>query len=135
MIRIAFALMFALTLAAATPADAQEDPIQGVISSQIEAFKADDFETAWTYASPMIQRLFGTPDRFGMMVRQGYPMVWRPAEVTWLEQRAEGPFTNQDVLIRDADGAFHTLRYQMIQTENGWQINGVEFLQAPQAAA
>ena len=38
------------------------------------AFKAVDFAQAFTYA-PNIKGMFGTADRFGMMVRNGYPMV------------------------------------------------------------
>ena len=63
-----------VALALALPAKANED-IEKVISNQIDAFLADDFETAFTYASPMIKDIFGTPEKFGQMVRQGYPMV------------------------------------------------------------
>ncbi len=131
--RIALAMVLALGLVG--PAKAQDDPIQGVISSQIEAFKQDDFATAFTFASPAIKRLFGSPDRFGMMVMRGYPMVWRPADVQYLEQRQVGALTYQKVLIQDAAGAFFTLEYEMIQTPDGWQINGVQFLEEPPVAA
>lgn len=114
---------------------AQADDVQDVISSQIEAFKADDFATAFSFASPSIQGIFGSPERFGLMVRQGYPMVWRPAEVQFVGQEERGPFTYQKVRIRDDKGVFHTLEYQMLPTENGWQINGVQFVQAPDLSA
>ena len=39
-------------------ADAQEQEIEGVISNQLEAFKADDFEQAFTFAAPNIQGIF-----------------------------------------------------------------------------
>ena len=107
------------------------DPaIENTIQSQFEAFKADDFARAFTFASPNIQGLFGTPDRFGMMVRQGYPMVWRPESVEFLGARSEGPFLRQEVLVRDADGRLHKLAYSMIETEAGWKIAGVQLLQA-----
>ena len=38
----------------------------------------------------MIQGMFGTPARFGLMVRNGYPMVWRPAEVEFLSVEERG---------------------------------------------
>ncbi len=118
---------FVLTASAA----ADETRISEVIHNQIEAFLADDFETAFTYASPNIKRLFGTPQRFGQMVRDGYPMVHRPAEVTMLETRPQGERVEQRVLIRDEAGRLHLLAYQMIDTLDGWQINGVQILRAP----
>ena len=130
-------LLFAavLTMSLAVSSHAQENPIEGVISSQIEAFQRDDFVTAFGFASPMIKGVFGTPERFGQMVRRGYPMVWRPADVQYLDQRVVGPFTYQRVLIEDQQGGLHTLEYEMIETENGWQINGVQFLVEPPVAA
>ena len=56
-----------------------------MISEQIDALRADDFATAFTFASPGIQRMFGSPARFGAMVREGYPMVRRPRDVRFLE--------------------------------------------------
>lgn len=128
-----FVIAFLIALVVALPASADEP--QDVISNQIEAFQADDFATAFTFASPNIKRIFGSSERFGQMVRQGYPMVWRPAEVEFLDQRRMGSRVLQDVLIRDQEGVFHGLRYELIQTENSWQINGVEFIQPPQLSA
>jgi hypothetical protein len=123
----AFAFLLALcTLPASTlPAQAQQDPIQSTILNQIDAFKADDLATAFTFASPVIKGIFGTPDNFGTMVRKGYPMVYRPAEVRMLEKRRVGGQTVQRVLITDAEGRSHVLDYQMVETADGWQINGV----------
>ena len=70
-----------LILALGLPAQAQSDDIEAVIGAQLEAFAADDFAKAFTFASPMIKGMFGTPERFGQMVRGGYPMVWRPSRV------------------------------------------------------
>ncbi|MEM9973350.1 MAG: DUF4864 domain-containing protein [Pseudomonadota bacterium] len=125
-------LAFALLLALAIPASAEDrNPvIEGVIQSQIDAFLADDFETAFTYASPMIQRGFGSSERFGQMVRQGYPMVWRPSDVRYLDVETRGPFDYQKVLITDDKGVPHVLEYQMIEDDGGYQINGVRILRA-----
>ena len=130
-ILMTLALIFGLSGAA----QAQSDQIEATIGAQIEAFKADDFDTAFTYASPNIQRLFQTPDNFGRMVRGGYPMVWRPAEVTYLDLADIGGFLFQRVQIRDGEGRLHFLEYQMIETPEGWKINGVRLLEAPPATA
>ena len=128
-------LMTALCAGLATMAQADETGIQSVISSQIEAFQVDDFDTAFTYASPTIKRLFGSSDRFGAMVQRGYPMVWRPAKVEYLGLDTIQGLLVQQVLITDQSGTLHTLAYQMIETPEGWQINGVQILRAPQVGA
>lgn len=133
MTRFLSALLFALALA--LPAEAQDADIQAVITNQMEAFKADDFDTAFTYAAPNIKRMFGTADRFGMMVRQGYPMVHRPADVEYLELEDRGGVLWQRVQVQDAQGAFHYLAYMMIETPDGWQIAAVQTLPAPDVAA
>ncbi|WP_319546209.1 DUF4864 domain-containing protein [Ruegeria conchae] len=123
-------LLLAVSLSAglASGAFAQNAEIEANISAQIQAFKADDFATAFTFASPNIQRLFGDPDNFGVMVRRGYPMVWRPAEVRFLELREISGALWQKVMITDGDGRVHLLDYQMIQQEGRWKINGVQLL-------
>lgn len=132
---IRFVLAFVLALALTGPARAQDAAIQTVIGDQIEAFKVDDFAKAFTYASPAIRRIFGTPERFGLMVRQGFPMVWRPADVQYLDQVVRGGLTYQKVLIKDGSGTLYTLEYEMIPVSEGWQINGVQFLVDPPVAA
>ena len=127
-----FLASLAATLFLTLGAQAQDDPIAKVITDQIAAFQADDFDAAFTYASPNIKRLFGSPERFGQMVREGYPMVHRPAEVTMLESRAMGSRVEQRVMIRDVAGRLHLLSYQLIDTDDGWQINGVQLLRAPE---
>ena len=113
----------------------REAGIEATISAQIDAFLKDDFAEAFTYASPNIQGMFGNSDRFGQMVRNGYPMVWRPGEVQYLELRDISGALWQKVLIRDQEGGTHILDYQMIRTSEGWKINGVQILQAPDVAA
>ena len=127
--------MRALCLTLAAPGHAQDDPVQRVISDQLAAFLADDFDEAFTHASPNIKRLFGTSERFGQMVRNGYPMVHRPDQVTMLDQRQIDGQVMQRVMIRDAAGRVHMLAYQMIETDQGWQINGVQLLRAPEVGA
>ena len=112
------------------PVTAQEAPIQTTIESQLQAFQADDFAAAFTYASPTIKAIFGTPENFGRMVTQGYPMVHRPAAVKMLELREVAGSLWQRVMITDQMGRTHLLDYQMIETADGWQINAVQLLKA-----
>lgn len=123
-------LLLAISLSAglASGAFAQNAEIEANIAAQIKAFKADDFATAFTFASPNIQRLFGTPENFGVMVQRGYPMVWRPADVRFLDLREVAGALWQKVMITDGDGRVHILDYQMVQQNDAWKINGVQLL-------
>jgi hypothetical protein len=119
-------LMFAL------PAAAQDsDAIEDVIANQLSAFNDRDVETAWSFASPMIRGLFGNPQNFGMMVEQGYPMVWTNADVQFLELREIAGQFYQQVMVRDAGGQRHVMEYAMVETAAGWLINGVSELPLP----
>jgi len=123
-------LVVALLVAWSFPMHAAEpeDSIQAVISSQFEAFLADDVEDAFGYAAPGIQRVFVTPEGFGSMVRNGYPMVWRPAERRFLELRELDGALWQKVLIRDQAGAWHVLDYEMLRIDADWRIGAVQYL-------
>ncbi|MEP5760873.1 MAG: DUF4864 domain-containing protein [Litoreibacter sp.] len=128
------AILISFMLAVAMPALAQERiaEIEATIKSQLNAFHADDFDTAFTYASPNIKRLFGSPDRFGMMVKNGYPMVHRSVDLEFIEIRRQGSFLFQKVKITDANGIPYFMEYNMIETSAGWQIDGVQLLTEPQ---
>lgn len=132
---LAAALGLGLADAPALAQDTRNPAIEGTIQRQIEAFLADDFATAFTFASPSIRTLFGTSDNFGAMVRNGYPMVWRPADVRYLDLRTVAGALWQRVMITDAQGRVHMLDYQMVETPDGWQINGVQLLRAPDVGA
>jgi hypothetical protein len=103
--------LFGLLTAAflALPALAQEEPIQKTIQSQLDAFQADDFARAFTFASPNIKGIFGTAENFGAMVKNGYPMVHRPAEVQMGELREVAGNLWQRVKIIDQAGRGHLL--------------------------
>ncbi len=128
-----YATMLAAVLA--LPAAAQEAPIQETIQSQIEALQADDFARAFTYASPTIKGMFGTPENFGAMVKEGYPMVYRPADVQMQDLRDVAGNLWQRVRITDQAGAGWVLDYQMVETAEGWQINAVQIMPAPDVGA
>lgn len=124
-----FGLLIWVGLGLGVAGQAQESDIRATIDAQLQAFQRDDFEAAFEFASPTLQRLFQTPEVFERMVTQGYPMVWRPgAGVRYLELRREESGIWQRVMITDATGRVHVLDYRMLETEAGWRINGVQIL-------
>ena len=55
------------------PADASA--IQAVIQDQMAAFKIDDWAGAFSFASPVVQQKFQSPEVFSQMVTAGTPKV------------------------------------------------------------
>lgn len=129
------ALASVVALAAVFGGAAAADPAaetRDVIERQLEAFSRDAWAEAFTFAAPGIQDLFGTPERFGQMVRQGYPMVWRPADVEFLDlaPREDGGVV-QRLRIVDEAGVEHYLLYGLAKTGDAWRIDFVTKIKAP----
>ena len=128
--RTALCLVLLLT-AAPLRADDAATEIAGVIDRQMAAFRARDPDTAFEFASPTIRGLFGTADNFGRMVANGYPPIWSPGAVRYLDLREENGRLQQRVEVRDAEGRAHYFDYEMVETGGGWKINGVRPVAPP----
>ncbi len=128
-------VLLCLPVLSAAAQEARNPAIETVIQQQFDAFRAEDVGTAFSFASPNIKGMFGTPENFGRMVRNGYPMVWRPAEVQFLDLREVAGKLWQRVMVTDQAGRTHLLDYQMVETGQGWQINGVQLLPQPGVGA
>jgi hypothetical protein len=125
------ALGFAVSLAAhaggVSKADAQK--VRAVIQAQLAAFASDDAKRAFSYAAPGIREMFGTPERFLAMVREGYPVVYRPASVGFLKPEANGRSVIQAVEMADGDGTLWVAVYQLQRQRGGaWRITGCELV-------
>lgn len=127
---LALALMLPLLLSLPRTALAERSAVEQVIRNQIAAFQADDFATAFSFASPNIRRLFGTSQNFGTMVQRGYPMVWRPTALAFLDHQKQEGGAVQRIEVQDKSGKRHQLDYLMVETDQGWRIDGV-FLRPP----
>lgn len=124
-------LSLILTLGLTGAARSDEAAMRAVITAQIEAFLAEDATRAFDFASPFIQRKFGTPETFGDMVRNGYPMVWQPSDVTFLDVEVIDGTPHQSVRMRGPGGKSWIVDYEMVELDGRWRINGVRVREAP----
>lgn len=125
-----FILVFGLLLAA-LPVAAQEAEIRTTITRQLDAFQRDDWNEAFTYASPVLRKLFGTPERFRDMVLGGYRAVYRPQQVSFRELDLSGPRPVQIVFFIGPDGLAYLAAYEMERQEDGsWRIASVQMIRA-----
>jgi len=104
-----------------TPADAKA--VRALIEAQLAAFASDDADRAFSFAAPAIQTQFGSAERFLAMVRQSYPVVYRPASVAFLQPEWIDGKLIQRVQMADAAGAPWMVVYELArQSDRSWRI-------------
>ena len=115
-------------VAAADPvAPADVKAIRIVVEAQLDAFAADDAKRAFSYAAPAIREMFVTPEKFMAMVKSGYPAVYRPASVTFLNPEWIQGQLVQGVHLTDASGALWIAIYRFDrQPDKSWRISGCD---------
>lgn len=99
--------------------------IRHVIEQQLEAFKRHDGKAAFAHAAPAIQDLFGTPERFMLMVEHEYPPIYRPRSFTFRELELVGGEFTQSVTVVGEDGVAAEAFYLMARQPDGsWRVLG-----------
>jgi len=107
------------------PSDADWVSIRAVITSQLDAFKRDDAESAFSFASPGIQKQFRSAGEFMLMVRTGYRAVYRPGSVRFLEPFVLSGQAVQPLEIVTPDDTIVIAFYIMERQRDGdWKIAG-----------
>jgi hypothetical protein len=129
---LALALLVGLTAPAAAFTDADRTAVEGVISRQLDAFLADDAETAYSFAAPNIKARFPNEAIFMEMVRQGYAPVYRPASRAFGELKEIDGGLAQSVDILDGNGEEWTAVYTLERQPDGsWKITGCYLMKKP----
>jgi hypothetical protein len=96
-----------------------------MIEQQIAAFRADNAEAAYRFASPGIQRRFPSADIFLDAVRNGYQPVHRPRAYSFGPAIASHVGPTQEVTITGPDGQPWSALYTFEQQPDGtWRISG-----------
>ena len=133
--RVVAALLFAAASLLLSAAPARAEPVSGedtravraVVEGQLAAFAADDARRAFSYAAPAIREMFATPDRFMEMVRAGYPVVYRPSSVVFLNPEWVQGRMVQGVHLTDASGSLWIAVYRLDrQADKSWRISGCD---------
>ena len=124
---IALAAAIALPVAAEPVSASDTKAVRGVVEAQLAAFAADDAKRAFSYAAPAIREMFGTPERFVAMVRAGYPVVYRPANINFLHPVWVDGQLVQGLHLTDGDGTLWLAIYRLErQPDKSWRISGCD---------
>lgn len=126
-------LMMATVGAQAEQADTQPtvpaetiETMQSVIRGQIDAFQANDAETAFSYAAPGIQQRFANPARFVAMVRQSYSTVFEHQSFSFIDEALTPDGPAQRVEFVSEDGQVWGGIYTFVEADDGdLYISGV----------
>ena len=125
---VSLAAVLALLLLAGAGA-AQRDPdvdeAGSVVMQQLEAFRRDDFQTAFTFASRTIHDLFDAA-RFETMVRGSYPEIARSRRANIDgSKRGDGGELYLFLHVQGENGRAVEAVYEMVKEGGAWRINGV----------
>ncbi len=131
-IRITFLAALAFTAAtssmrvsAASLSEGEASEVRAVIVNQLQAFADDDADSAFAAATPGVRAAIGNPGRFLAMVRGEYPMVYRPASVSFLKPEEEAGTVMQMVRITDGDDKDWLALFSLErQPDSSWRISG-----------
>ncbi|MDO9358616.1 MAG: DUF4864 domain-containing protein [Polaromonas sp.] len=104
-----------------TPAD--EQAVRATVQGQLAAFAADDANKAFSYAAPAVREAMGSAANFMAMVRNGYPVVYRPASVAFLKPDMKDGQVVQRVQMVDARGDAWLAVYTLERAGKGWLIS------------
>ena len=120
-----------MALHAVMPAHAEalsakdEKAVQTVVQGQLAAFAKDDADKAFSYAAPELRKTIGNSSAFMEMVKNGYPVVYRPASVAFLKAEGSGDEVVQRVQMLDASGTSWLAVYSLQrQKDKTWRISG-----------
>jgi ketosteroid isomerase-like protein len=125
------ALLFIAALAACTfmmslaRADSAEAAVRAIVEAQVAALAAGDAEEAFSYATPDIQKRFGSAENFLAMVRLSYSALIK-AEVFEVEAaEAQGQHGAVRAHVVGKDGkAFKAIYPLLRQPDGAWRIDG-----------
>ena len=110
------------------PGDVADEDARGaraVVEAQLAAMAKGDDARAFSYASDEIKAQFGDSRRFMDMVRSGYPMVIKPASVSYFRPESVDGALVMRVQMRDRNGDLWLAVYKLVRPKDGrWRIDG-----------
>lgn len=102
----------------------ESNAIHNVVQSQLEAFAADDAETAFDLTSDETQALLGSPQALLGIVREWYAPLYRPQKAIFSPAEVAGEHAIQEVVITDSNNVIWVAIFLMqLDQESQWKID------------
>ena len=130
-------LLFVFLLAPAKAENPDQSAFQAVISGQLEAFKKDDGQTAYSFAAPIVKGIFPDAEIFMTMVKRGYEPIYKNTKYVFSDLTTDTlGRPAQHVIITATNGKRYEAVYAMQKQPDGsWKIAGVQMLEIPSVDA
>lgn len=106
--------------------------IRTSVDGQLRAFRRQDGRAAFDFASPVLQRQFGSPEDFMAMVRREYAELLQAAVVEHLDLVWFRGYPTQRTRVRTDDGQTVMALYMMRKVAGAWRIAGCILLRPPE---
>ncbi len=131
------ALLLVFLLAPAQAENADQSAFQAVISGQLEAFKKDDGQAAYSFAAPIVKGIFPSAEIFMGMVKRGYEPIYKNTKYVFGDLATDSlGRPAQHVIITATNGKRYEAVYAMQQQPDGsWKIAGVQMVEIPSVDA
>ncbi len=114
-----------------------EEPLQGedraavreVIDGQLQAFRSDDHQSAYSFAAPSVREAFPTEEMFITMVRNQYQPLYRSVSYTFGRSSLDADEVLQELLVTDTNRQLWQVVYTLVrQQDKSWKITNVLML-------
>jgi len=101
--------------------------IESVIRRQLDAFKKDDYNTAFTFVSKAFRKEFPR-DRFETIIRARFKEVARPTQAIFRRVQFDPDHTRAvlEVDVAGSNARLASVEYRMVLEEGAWKIDGLE---------
>lgn len=104
------------------PPPADSSGVSAVVREQLQAFAAEDAGRAFSLADPKLRTHFVDAEEFLDSVRSQYPMVLKPASVSFMKPETVGTIAMQKVRLTDGEGYGWLLTYVLHREGQQWLI-------------
>ena len=131
------AILFVFLLAPVRAESADQKAFEAVISGQLEAFKKDDGQAAYSFAAPIVKGIFPNAETFMGMVKRGYEPIYKNTKYVFGDLATDSlGRPAQHVIITATNGKRYEAVYAMQQQPDGsWKIAGVQMVEIPSVDA
>jgi hypothetical protein len=109
---------------------AAKDEVRTVIRSQLDAFRKNDFKTAYGFAHSGVKEQF-TPLQFEQMVRGGFASMLEPGAMAFSEVQENEAGAEIQLILTDQKGNRSGFQYILEKESGKWRIAAVIPIELP----
>jgi hypothetical protein len=99
--------------------------LYSIVSRQLTALRADDFESAYRQAASGVQQKF-SPEQFEHMIRRDFPSMTKTQGIEFGNVEVSGGAALVQVYLQNPDGETRVYIFSFTAEEGAWKIDGVQ---------